>query len=122
MENVLKHLTEDVIARTFVARNGELGFLTADTGEFLSACESESVSDVGWEMWLVDHVWGPTDSEPSAAPGEWVGLIPFLGDDVPGIWSDSGDPASVKAQLGALNWPKLIDLRWLPYVRINFAL
>jgi hypothetical protein len=68
-----------VVARSFIAGNGELGVLPQDVATFVEACRRDGFAVLGWEMWLADYrFWRGGQVR---ATGSWDGLIPCKGDD-----------------------------------------
>jgi hypothetical protein len=114
-------LSPQLLARTFRAPNGELGIPLADVEEFLGACDRDSVAVLGWELWLVDH-FGDFDGNLKPSKGQWYGLIPMLNSEVPGVFSFDGDSADARRQIAEQDISNAIDVRWQPYLRINFSL
>ena len=100
-------LSENVVSRSFRARNGEIGVLLSDSGAFLDACESDEVAVLGWEAWIAHHRWDMSPI-PVPAPGSWCGLIPVNDSDVLNVISVSGDLAAVRRQLEATNFADII--------------
>jgi hypothetical protein len=114
-------LPPDVVARSFVAPNGELGVLPADALAFLDACRADGVAVCGWELWIVDHAWGPGNL-PVAEAGAWCGGIPLRGGSVLAIVGGHGDADRSKEQLAAFDMSAEVEPQWLPHVRVNFTL
>ena len=113
-------LSEDVKRRAFLADNGEIGVPPADAGSFLDACRADSVEVLGWELWVVNHVWG-LDNSPVAAAGCWCGGIPMQGADFPAVVCGDGDGDETLRQLTAFDFSE-VQVAWLPHVRVNFTL
>jgi hypothetical protein len=70
-------LPKDVLMRSFVALNGEIGILIEDAPKFLQICADDHLDILGWEMWLVDHVFDGESQRPISSLGNWCGLIPL---------------------------------------------
>lgn len=115
-------LPDDVLARAFRASNGELGVLPSDADRFLTACETDQIEVLGWELWLVDHVPEPQSGELVTSPGRWSGLIPMLDTTRPAVFEGSGNAKKSREEIAALKLSDSVDLRWLPYIRCNFTL
>lgn len=113
-------LPEHVRARAFRAPNGELGILPSDVSSFLAACRSDNIEVLGWELWIIDHVWGA--KSPEAATGSWSGGVPVIGQTTPAVFSGNGDIDEVEQQLSKLALSSEIPPNWLPYVRVNVTL
>lgn len=114
-------LPDDVKGRAFLADNGEIGVLPADTIAFLDACRADTVEVFGWELWVVDHVWG-LDNSPAAAEGCWCGGIPLRGGDFPAVVCGDGGVDETAGQIAAFDFAAEVQTDWLPYVRVNFTL
>ncbi|MCE3288859.1 MAG: hypothetical protein K0R83_871 [Caulobacter sp.] len=114
-------LAEAVKARAFIATNGELGISLADVEAFLNACRADSAEMLGWELWIVDHAWGP-DNGLVRAPGLWCGGIPLRRHSIPAVVGGSGDLDQTAGQLASFDFRAEIQPGWLPYVRVNFTL
>jgi hypothetical protein len=114
-------LSADIKERAFVATNGELGVLPSDTQSFLRACRDDGVEVLGWEFWVVDHVWGQNNA-PVAAAGSWCGGIPLRGESVPAIISGTGDADDAERQIAAFDLDAEVLPQWVPLVRVNFTL
>lgn len=115
-------LSQTIRSRSFRAGNGELGLLPEDVPSFLDACQTDSLTVLGWEIWLADHEWDNTRAAPAHAIGLWCGLIPMQGKKTPSIISGSGDLTATRNQLASLELTKLIDPKWSNYVRVNVAI
>lgn len=115
-------LSQDVLARAFRSPNGELGLRPSDIGSFLAACERDQVKVLGWELWLIDHACDRDGGEPRQSPGRWCGMIPMREDQVPGVFTGSGDISLTKTEIATLKMQELVEPRWLPYLRFNFNL
>ena len=92
-------LPEHILSRSFRARNGELGVLLSDAGQFLDAYEASGVLVLGWEAWIINHRWDMSPT-PKPAPGSWCGLIPGKNSDVLSVIGGSGDEATVRSAPG----------------------
>ena len=112
-------LSSDVLARCFLASNGELGVRLEDASAFLDACAADGMELLGWELWLADHVAGAEG--PCPASGRWCGLIPVRGQSLLCVFGGEGDLAATRAQLAGLDIEEL-EPRWRDYARINFTL
>lgn len=112
-------LSQAVLSRTFHAKNGELGLLLADAEDFLAACDKDAVEVLGWELWLVDHMWNETGMQ-IPAPGLWCGGIPTI--EGQAFFGGSGGSNCCRREIANLKLPETIDDQWIPYVRINFTL
>ncbi len=115
-------LPQPVISRAFHADNGELGIAPADATAFLDACEADLAEVLGWELWLVDHVWSASRNESTKAPGYWCGLIPVRGSSLPNVVHGDGDRDLTRKELADLDLNALVEPRWSEYLRINFTL
>ena len=114
-------LLPDAKARAFVATNGELGVVPTDARTFLQSCRADSVEVLGWELWLVNHQWGP-DNAPVASVGLWCGGIPVCGEVTLAFVGGSGDVDETERQLAALDIDTEVQPECLPHIRINFTL
>lgn len=114
-------LSEDLKARSFRARNGELGVLPSDASLFLAACRADNVEVLGWELWIVDHRWAASNA-PEPAEGYWSGGIPTVTDALPVVFAGEGNVDELEQQLAALRLGDEIQPAWLPYIRVNFIL
>ena len=112
----------DLLTRTFRAPNGELGLLPADVPAFLDICQSDGVGVLGWELWVIDHAFDAGARAPRSARGFWCGLIPMRSHPLPAVVAGTGDLASTRAQIAAIELDLMIDARWHPYVRVNITL
>jgi hypothetical protein len=115
-------LPKPVLDRSFHARNGEIGLLPKDVGTFLDACEADSISVLGWELWIADHRCDPNRDEPVVAVGDWCGLIPVRGDDRSAVVGGEGDLSATRQQLAVLALDTLVDPRWTSHVRVNLTI
>jgi hypothetical protein len=102
-------LPPDVIERSFVASNGELGLQAADVATFLQACERDGVEVFGWEAWIIDHRYDGDKLIPSQ--GSWCGFIPFSGKVVV-----CGGSTPLTEIAGAI-----CDPEWAPLLRFNIT-
>jgi hypothetical protein len=115
-----RSLDRSIIERSWLAGNGELGILPEDVNGFLDACVSDSISVLGWEMWLVEHQW---DGEEGAEIGRgmWTGLVPHVQGGTC-CWQDSADAPTTRAQIANLEWRNAVPTQLHPWVRFNFTL
>lgn len=114
-------LPPEVLARSFRARNGELGVREADVDAFLDACDADGFAVLGWELWLVDHEPGAANFFPSPSPGSWTPFVPVAGRSVTTIFSGHDDARASRAEIREFAWPELIAESWLPLLRFNFT-
>jgi len=103
-------LPAEIRARAFTASNGELGLLLSDAPAFLSACRADGVPVLGWELWLADPL-----------SGNWTGLIPVRGSDVPTVFATNSDATDSERELANLDLSE-IEPSVLPCIRVNFTL
>ncbi|MEN3952362.1 hypothetical protein [Iodidimonas sp. SYSU 1G8] len=115
-------LADAVKARAFHAQSGELGLHLGDARSFLDACRHDGIEVLGWELWVIDHVWGTVENGPVPAPGLWCGLIPFRGELAPAIVGGEGDADATQNQLAAIDLNVQVEPIWIFYVRVNFTL
>ena len=115
-------LSDDVKARAFRATNGELGVLPADAPSFLGACRTDEVEVLGWDLWVVDHIWDIKTNLLVPAKGSWGGGIPMRAYDAPAVVGGEGDAGETERQLASLNLSEEVQVAWLPHVRVNFTL
>lgn len=99
-----------VLQRAFTATNGELGFLLSDASAFLSACRTDNVGVLGWDLWLIDPL-----------SRHWTGLLPMVGSAVPGVFAFEGDASTSEKQLADLDLSE-IEPSVMPCIRVNFTL
>jgi hypothetical protein len=111
-----------VQARAFHAPNGELGIPRTDVEQFLTACDLDHVRVLGWELWLIDHVWRLGAAEPTRFDGDWCGLVPTKESKLPTVVSGGGDSEASRLEIESLQLEQLVDERWLPHLRFNFTL
>ena len=114
-------VSEHVKTRAFRAHNGELGILPSDVMAFLQACRSDKVQVLGWELWVVDHQCSFED-KPTPAVGSWCGLVPIPEDDVPRVFTGSGDVDETEQQVASIDIETAVANAWRPYIRVNFTL
>lgn len=117
-----RSLPPTVISRAFRATNGELGIAPADASAFLDACQADLHEILGWELWLIDHVWDPASNKPEKSPGHWSGLIPVYGESRPNVVHGESDLVATRALLAKLDLNTIVDPQWADYVRVNFTL
>jgi hypothetical protein len=115
------NLPQEVRARAFIAENGELGILPDDANAFLDACRTDGATVLGWELWVVDHIWGTNTNGPVPARRSWCGGVPMRGQSLPAVGRGDGDIEETSAQLTALDLDAIEPI-WLPFIRINFTL
>jgi hypothetical protein len=115
-------LSPDIISRAFRAVNGEFGVLPADVMAFLDACQAKGIRVLGWELWLVDHKFDAGAERPVRSSGSWCGLIPLRGETLPAVIAGSGDLATTRKQIAALDLDGMIDPLWRAAIRINITL
>ncbi|RPI77579.1 MAG: hypothetical protein EHM45_08510 [Desulfobacteraceae bacterium] len=127
-------LDTDVLKRSFVASNGEVGVLPNDADSFLNACEHDDIALAGWELWVVGYACTPTGLV--EASGRWAGLIPLCNSEVPAVFhgetqSEHGNDwktyvcssiVEIKQQLSLLRLSEEVDAKYLSSIRINFTL
>jgi hypothetical protein len=112
-------LPAEILARSFQASNGELGILPADTDRYLAACEADGVAVLGWELWIIDHRMGIT-STPIPTIGQWTGGVPTRSKGL-AIFGGSGGVEQTRREIRALDLARMVEARWLEYVRFNFT-
>ena len=106
----------DVLARCFVAANGELGVLQSDVPAFLDACRNDGIAVLGWEVWIVNYRKIGVYSH-----GTWTGLIPRPDGSGIAVGGD-GDADEVQRQV-ALFQPELeVAPNCLADLRINICI
>lgn len=115
-------LPHEVKARAFRAGNGELGILPSDARTFLTACRSDGVRVLGWELWVVDCTWDAQTNGPVPAKGNWYGGIPVTKYDLPAVIGGAGDAEETERQLAELHLKVEVHPAWRDYVRVNFTL
>ena len=114
-------LSQEVRERSFVATNGELGILPSDAEEFLVACRTDAAKVLGWELWVIDHIWGEGNT-PVPVVGLWCGGIPLQNEILPAVCGDSGNADETERQLAAFDMSAKIRRDWLKHIRVNFTL
>ena len=125
-----------ILARAFRATNGELGIRREDVEPFLTACAKDSVAVLGCEAWLIDHR-AHFSSDPIPFPGQWCGIMPVNGSDIPAVftstvsdskvnerWAEYVARSIVEVRAAALSFDPDNELapKWRPYFRLNFTL
>jgi hypothetical protein len=115
-------LSPDILTRSFRAASGELGVHPGDATAFLNACEANGIGVVGWELWLVDHVFDAGSRHPRRAAGSWCGLIPLRGGDLPAVIAGSGSLTVTREQIAAIDLDRLLDAPWRADIRIHITL
>jgi hypothetical protein len=115
-------LAADVKARAFVASNGELGILPDDAQTFLRACEADSINLLGWEMWLVEHMFVAHPQAPVLSRGNWCGLIPLRGSSMLSVVGGSGNRTQTEREVSGLVLDEMVAQPWLVFIRLNFTL
>jgi hypothetical protein len=118
----LPSLAPEIMARAFRTANGEFGVLPADAMAFLDACEVKGIRVLGWELWLADHKFYAGAERPIRAAGSWCGLIPLRGEARPAVIAGSGDLATTRRQIAALDLDGMIEPPWRAAIRINITL
>lgn len=103
-------LDPKVKERSFHSMNGELGLLRFDVPAFLDACDADNIPVLGWEAWIVDHVFDGADL--IGAAGAWSGLI--LVDDRYVVCGGQ----SPRTEIGAVR----CDPRWSVHLRFNITI
>jgi hypothetical protein len=113
-------LKPDVIDRSWLDSNGELGVRPEDVNAFLEACERDHIPVLGWEMWLIDNQWDGRDgAEPCS--GQWTGLIPATKGGTC-VWSGDGDVIATRRDIATLEWKAAVPVDLHPRIRLNFTL
>lgn len=104
------------MARSFFARNGELGIHLSDVIAFLDACRKDGIDVLGWEVWIINY-----RELGQFSPGSWTGLIPTP-DDSTAVIDGDGDADQVQQQF--LLFQPVIDVApvWLPHLRVNITI
>lgn len=113
-------LPADIVARAFVAKNGELGIAPKDTEAFLQACEQHGVAVLGWEAWIINHRWDFDLRRPLPANGSWCGLFPTLSDGavIGAAAGGIGNADAARRDIAAF----ALDPEWREFIRFNFTL
>jgi hypothetical protein len=109
-------LPADVMARCFVAKNGELGALQSDVPAFLDACRKDGADVLGWEAWIINYRGMCLFS-----PGSWTGAIPRPDGSTTVIGGDGGAD-EVQRQVALFNPVLEVAPFWLPHLRINITI
>ena len=115
-------LPHDVRTRAWVAGNGELGIVPEDASAFLKACRDDDVRVLGWELWIVDHVWDFEANAMVPAQGSWCGGVPVMDREVLVVIHGEGDAEEVERQLSDLNLAAQVQPGAVPHVRVNFTI
>lgn len=89
---------------------------------FLAACRKDRVQLLGWELWVVDHVWSQQLNGRVPAPKLRCGGIPVQGHNSTAVYECDGDADEAERQLASLDLSSEVLPEWLPHVRINFTL
>lgn len=114
-------LSLDVIDRAFRAHNGELGLVRDDALAYLTACAADGIEVLGWELWLVDHVWGFGGAAADPCPGAWTGAIPRLGSDDTAIIGGTGDLETTRREITEFDLETTVSPAALPFIRFCIA-
>jgi hypothetical protein len=114
--NAPPSLPHDVIQRSFVANNGELGILPTDTEAFLQACGQDGVAVLGWEAWIVHHRWDFDARRPLPARGSWCGLFPTQSHGA--VVGGSGDADATRRGIAEF----VLEPSWREFVRFNITI
>jgi hypothetical protein len=114
-------LPDHVLARAFRAANGEVAISLLDANAFLDACAKDGRAVLGWELWLVNHEWSPSQALPHRSEGRWTGLIPASDSLRATTFAGNADLNGTRRDLAALDLD-VIDQRWRDFVRVNFTL
>ena len=115
-------LSPEIRARAFHAVNGEIALRPADATAFLDACQADGVSVLGWELWLVDHVFDSASKHPRRTAGSWCGLIPLRGGELPAVIAGSGGLEATREQIAAIDLDRLLEAPWREAIRIHITL
>ena len=113
-------LPEAVLERSFRARNGELGLTRDDALAFLSACVADGIEVLGWEMWVIDHVWGFGGEPPAPVPGKWTGSIPTRSHQST-IQGGTGDYETTRSEIASFPLEEEIAPEFLEFIRFNIT-
>lgn len=111
-----------VKARAFVASNGELGVHPRDVPAFLTACRSDGLDVLGWELWIVGHRWDGPLNRPVPAAGAWCGTVPLKRGRRPAVIAGDGDADEIERKLAAVRFEEEVQAAWRPHVRVNVTL
>lgn len=103
-------LAPEIKERSFHSTNGELGLLPSDVPAFIDACEQDNIPLLGWEAWIVDHVFDGTKLMRS--PGAWSGFIPIAGKFV--IYGGPSPREEIRAAR--------CDSEWYSHLRFNVTI
>lgn len=108
-------LPPDLAARTFCARNGELGLHLTDVQAYVDLCHAHGIRILGWEAWVINH-----SGTGNFSPGDWTGLIPQLDGSFAVVDGDGGGD-DVKEQCASFRPEAEVPTLWLPHIRINIT-
>lgn len=118
-------LPAEILERSPCSRNGELGIARDDTDAFLAACKSDSMTVLGWELWLVNHIPSPESGQPQRSDGAILGAIPswaLTDADCPAVFGGIGDLDRTRRQIATLKLEDMVKPQWLNHIRFNITI